>query len=116
MSKKTSYKGKIGYCDNISLGILKSGGHYVYVREDKNGKCKVNVVTSLEDIKGSINIKRIIDIRKGYVYPIPKNDSNLTRWSGISNNPKIVARSEIENIGRKSIKTRHKFYVGKFLK
>ena len=50
--KKTNV-GKIGYCENKTLGIkgadgkLLNGGHYVYIREVKGGKCNVNFITSL---------------------------------------------------------------------
>ncbi|MDR2090593.1 MAG: hypothetical protein LBP62_02950 [Clostridiales bacterium] len=115
MSKlKKSLVGKIGYCDNKDLGINKSGGHYVYIRELSGDKCNVNVVTSLED-KDGFNNNRINKIRKGYVYPIPFYDANFSRWSGVNrlsvNNVKVI---DIKDIDKKKIKRRHKFFIGKF--
>lgn len=31
-------KNQIGYCDNKDLRIKKSGGHYVYIDNVRNGK------------------------------------------------------------------------------
>ena len=53
-NKKKQYVGKIGYCDNRTLGIKGAdgkplnGGHYVYIREKNGDKCNINVITSLE--------------------------------------------------------------------
>ncbi len=43
-------------------------------------------------------------------------DANFTRWSGVTNNPIVVGTDKIKNIGKRYIKSRHKFYIGKFLK
>ncbi len=121
--KKTNV-GKIGYCDNKTLGIkgadgkLLDGGHYVYIREVNGGKCNVNVITSLEDKYGNFNNFKLGKVKRGYLYPIPKNDIDLPRWSAINldgniNNVKV---SDIKNIGSKKIKSRHKFFVGKYTK
>ena len=121
--KKTNV-GKIGYCDNKTLGIkgadgkILNGGHYVYIREVNGGKCNVNVITSLEDKYGNFNNFKLGKVKRGYLYPIPKNDIDLPRWSAVNldgniNNVKV---SDIKNIGSKKIKSRHKFFVGKFTK
>jgi hypothetical protein len=114
--KKKMLVGNIGYCENKDLGINKPGGHYVYIRGLNGNKCDVNVVTSLEDSNG-LNEKRLLQVRKGNVYPIPVNDSNFSRWSGIGNNSiKDVGVVNIKKIGNKKIKRRHKFFIGKFIK
>jgi hypothetical protein len=113
---KKSLAGKVGYCDNAALGIPKPGGHYVYIREFNGNTCNVNVVTSLEDKKGFAGNK-LWQVRKGNTYPIPIRDANFARWSGITNNPiKNVPVSKIQDIGKKKIKRRHKFFIGKYLK
>jgi len=119
MSKKNKYLGKIGYCTNQTLGIgnrSNSDGHYVYIRKYANGKCYVNTITSLIRPDGKFDFKRINKVRKGYLYPIPQNHANFKRWSAItlSRNIKPIDVSKIKNIGKKKIKDRHKFFVGKF--
>lgn len=121
--KKTNV-GKIGYCDNKTLGIkgadgkILNGGHYVYIREVKGGKCNVNVITSLEDKYGNFNNFKLGKVKRGYLYPIPKNDIDLPRWSAVNLDGNIndIKVSDIKNIGSKKIKTRHKFFVGKYTK
>lgn len=123
MSKK-QYVGKIGYCDNKDLNIrdkkgrIIQGGHYVYIREQNGNKCNVNIITSLEDKNGKFYFEKIDKVKKGYVYPIPKKDGNFRQWSGINLDGNInnVELSKIKNVGQKSIKRRHKFFVGKFTK
>lgn len=116
MSKKI--KNKIGYCDNKDLKIQKSGGHYVYIRNiNKNGKCDVNVITSLEDKNNKIVESKIRQVRKGNTYAIPKYDATFSRWSGVTKTPiRNVDVKKIKDIGRKQIKQRHNFFIGKFLK
>ncbi len=117
-------KGKIGFCDNATLGIKDlngnplNGGHYVYIREINGNKCNVNVITSLEDKYGNFNTFKLGKVKRGYLYPIPKNDTDFSRWSAINldGNIKNVKISKIKNIGSKKIKRRHKFFVGKFTK
>ncbi len=142
MSKiKKQYVGKIGFCDNSALGITdidgrpKKGGHYVYIREMIGAnKCNVNIITSLETVRRNKIGKPLRDksgnlitdytstkidkVKKGYLYPIPKNDSNFTEWSAINldGNIKNIKISDIKRIGFRKIKTRHKWYVGKFTK
>ena len=121
--KKTNV-GKIGYCDNKTLGIKGAdgrplnGGHYVYIREVTGSKCNVNVITSLEDKYGNFNNFKLGKVKRGYLYPIPKNDTDLPRWSAVNldGNINSVKVSDIKNIGSKKIKSRHKFFVGKFTK
>jgi predicted ThiF/HesA family dinucleotide-utilizing enzyme len=109
-------KNKIGYVDNKYLGINKPKGHYVYIRKvNKNGTCDVNTFTSLED-NGKFKEERVNHIKKGNIYPIPKNDANFIKWTGVRNNPiKNVKIRNIKSIGSKTIKTRHLFYIGKFM-
>ncbi len=115
----SKYKSKIGYCDNKDLPTMRDlkGGHYVYIRKVyKNGTCDVNIVTSLEDKDKTINHRRIQNVRRGNTYPIPLYDSNFTRWSGINKKPvKNVKMSNIKDVGKKRIKKRHNFFIGKFL-
>lgn len=130
MSKlKKSYVGKIGYCDNKNLGIkAKSQGHYVYIRKVYGKKCDVNIITSLERYnmpdprkdKTAINAlsdKKLFYARLGSTYPIPFNDSNFSKWSGIKKDViKGVNLADIQDVGKKYIKKRHRFFIGKFMK
>lgn len=125
MSKsKKSYVGKIGYCDNKTLNIkddkgqFMNGGHYVYIREVNGDKCNVNVITSLEDKSGRYSFRKIDKVKHGYLYAIPKNDCNFNQWSAINldGNKNNISIDNIKNIGSRSIKRRHKFFVGKFTK
>lgn len=126
MSKaKHKIVGKIGYCDNAALGIKGidgkplRGGHYVYIRE-LNGanKCNVNVITSLEDRRGNFDNFKLGKVKRGFLYPVPKDDANFTQWSAVNLDGNIngVKISDIQNIGSKQIKRRHKFFVGKYTK
>lgn len=116
-------KGKIGFCDNKTLGICDGrgnplvGGHYVYIREVRGNKCNVNVITSLES-NNKFNFDKLNKVKRGYLYPIPKGDANFSRWSAINldGNIKGISVSKIHNIGDRKMKTRHKFFVGKFTK
>ena len=125
MSRRTrQVVGKIGYCDNKTLGLkgvdgkpLK-GGHYVYIREEYSGRCNVNVITSLEDKRGLFDFSKLRKVKYGMLYPVPQDDANFTRWSAVNldGNIKGVKIADIKNIGLKSMKRRHKFFVGKFTK
>lgn len=116
--------GKVGYCDNKTLnmrdknGNFLQGGHYVYIRAVKGGKCDVNVITSLEDKSGKFEDLKIKKVKAGYLYPIPKEDGSFARWSAINltGNKKDIPLEKIQGIGQKTFKTRHKFFVGKFTK
>lgn len=139
MSKdKRRYVGKIGYCDNTALGIKdihgkpQKGGHYVYIREVYNDRCNVNVITSLETVrrdKRGFIVKdrygepqtefaplKIEKVKRGYLYPIPKKDADFPLWSAVNldGNIRGVKIADIKNICSKSMKRRHKFFVGKF--
>ena len=142
MSKnKRRYVGKIGYCSNAALGIKDErgkplkGGHYVYIREMQGvNKCNVNVITSLERLRRDKNgkplkdrhgnfiadytIPKIDKVKRGYLYPVPKSDCNFTEWSAINLDGNIngIKISDIQNIGYRQIKTRHKWFVGKYTK
>jgi hypothetical protein len=116
--KKKTLVGEIGYCENKKLSGMTSivGGHYVYIRKIDGNKCDVNVITSLED-KNGFTIKKIAHVKKGNTYPIPYRDANFFKWSGVNcNSIKGVNISDIQDIGKKKIKRRHKFFIGKFLK
>lgn len=138
--QKKTYVGKIGYCDNKSLGLTDKygkplkGGHYVYIREMDGNKCNVNVITSLEKIHynqygkpakdkyGEIQTDlvdyKIDKVKKGYLYPVPKDDSNFKLWSAVNLDGNIndVKISDIKDIGQKKMKRRHSWFVGKFHK
>lgn len=123
-NKKKQYVGKIGYCDNRTLGIKGAdgkplnGGHYVYIREKNGDKCNINVITSLEDRKGIYDLRKVGKVKYGLLYPIPKSEADFTRWSAINldGNIRNIPISRIQDIGSKKIKSRHKFFVGKFTK
>lgn len=125
MNKKTNKKvaGKIGFCENAILGITDKygrplkGGHYVYIREtDNSGKCNVNIITSLEDRNGCFDNFKLGKVKRGYLYPIPKNDAGFSRWSAINLDGNIngIDISKIKDIGKVKMKRRHSFFVGKF--
>ena len=125
MSKdKRRYVGKIGACNNAVLGLrdkfgrIKRGWHCVYIREVKGDRCDVNVITSLETRDGWYKVDKLTKVKRGYLYPIPKNDADFPLWSAINldGNIKGVKITDIKNIGSKSMKRRHKFFVGKFTK
>ena len=114
---KSKYNGKIGYVKNKDLGIaiLSHNGHYVYINKDNGSTCDVNVVTSLEDKFGKLDRHKIKKVKQGYVYPIPKKDSNFTRWSGVILKPiKNIDKNKIIDLNYKKIKQRYKWFIGKF--
>lgn len=90
----------------------------MYIREKNGDKCNINVITSLEDKNGNFNNFKLGKVKRGYLYPIPKNDIDLPRWSAVNLDGNIndIKVSDIKNVGSKKIKTRHKFFVGKFTK
>ncbi len=117
--------GKIGYCDNATLGIVDKygkpikGGHYVYIRElDGTGKCNVNIVTSLEDKNEWYQIEKLHKVKRGMLYPVPKPDADFKQWSAINLDGNIngIAVSKIKNIGKVKMRKRHRFFVNKFTK
>lgn len=121
---KKQLVGKIGFCYNTDLGLKDNngrplrGGHYVYIRKLNGNRCDVNVITSLEDERGKLLPQKISKARRGMLYAIPVSDTNFERWSAINLDGNItnVKVSKIKNIGAKSIKKRHRFFVGKFTK
>ncbi len=110
-------KNKIGYVDNKYLGINKPKGHYVYIRKVNNdGTCDVNVVTSLEDKSHRYDFNKLKQVKKGNTYPLPKYDTTFSRWSGINKKPiSNVSINKVQDIGKKKIKKRHHFFIGKFM-
>ncbi len=125
MSKfKKKLIGQIGFCENSKLGIKDKngsfkGGHYVFIREvTDDGKCNVNVITSLENKQGEYQIKKLGKVKNGYLYPIPKGDADFSQWSAINLDGNIngIKVSDIKQIGFRKIKKRHRFFVGKFTK
>lgn len=106
-------KGKIGFIDNRDLRIPKNGGHYAYIRSYDNGRCDVNLITSLDDGK-NFQSSKIQKVRKGYIYPIPKGDANFSKWSGVDLT--VFRGVPVTKIllTKKYIKKRHRFFVGKF--
>lgn len=127
MPKKKSVVGKIGYCDNRTLGIKSTdgkplkGGHYVYIREvtgTKKDRCNVNVITSLDDGKGYYDFDKLGKAKRGMLYPIPKPDATFPRWSAINLDGNIngIRVKDVHEIGQMSMKKRHRFFVGKFTK
>ena len=118
--KTKNLKSKIGFCKNKYLKGVKGDkekGHYVYIRKvNKNGTCDVNTFTSLEK-NGEFRMSKIEHIKKGNIYPIPKNDGNFTVWTACTNHSiKNVKIENIKDIGNKKIKQRHLFFIGKYMK
>lgn len=114
--EKKRVVGKVGWCSAQTLRMDE--GHYVYIRTLKDGKCDVNIITSLEDENGKFAFDKLHKVRKGYLYPIPKYDANFSRWSAINldGNKKNIPLAKIIGIGNKKFKRRHRFFVGKFTK
>lgn len=88
----------------------------MYIREKNGDKCNINVITSLEDKNNQYKFDKLSKVKRGYLYPIPKNEADFTQWSAINldGNIKNIPISRIHSIGEKKIKSRHKFFVGKF--
>lgn len=114
---KNKYKGKIGFVFDKDLGVKNSkNGHYVYIREENGNKVIVNIITSLEDRKHNLNEDKILKVKKGYLYPIPFNDSSFKRWSAFDLSSKTISKNKILDIGKNKVKRKHKLFVGKFSK
>lgn len=114
-NKQSKHIGKIGWCNGNTLGLAR--GHYVYIRKVKNGKCDVNTFSSIEDKNGRIEIPKVNYIKDGQLYPIPKKDVTLPRFSGIDK--RVIRNISIHDIkykGSKTIKNRHKHYIDKYMK
>ena len=89
----------------------------MYIRKVHGNKCDVNLVTSLTEPTGELIENKIKKVKKGYLYPIPYKDANFSRWSAFDLSIiKNVDVSKVVSIGEKSVKRRHKFFVGKFSK
>lgn len=117
---KKYYVGKVGYCNNSDLPGLTNlpNGHYVYIRKlNGDGTCDVNVITSLEDKQHNFIPSKLKQVKKGNTYVIPKYDANFSLWSGVNKKPvKAVKLSCIQDLNKKKIKKRHRFFIGKFMK
>lgn len=113
--KNNGIKGKVGYCNDLFLpNVTTTKGHYVYIRKiDKTGMCTVSTITSLADSRHSIKVGKMAQVRNGNIYPIPQNDANFSRWSGVNKTTMRVHISHIKDIGKKSFKYRHHFMIGK---
>lgn len=122
--RKKSYVGKVAFCDNATLGITDKygvpikGGHYVYIRKVNGTKCDVNIITSLENDYGQYQVKKLDKVKRGMLYPIPKGDADFKQFSAVNLDGNInnVKLSDLQNIGIRKIKDRHKWFVGKFTK
>ena len=115
MGKKSKHIGKIGWCDKDVLGLPK--GHYVFIRRVKNDKCDVNTFTSLERNNGRFKLDKINYIRNGSIYPIPKNDVTLSKFSGVDKRIiKDIPISKIQDKGCYTLKRRHHHYIQKYVK
>ena len=118
------YVGKIGFCDNSVLNITDKdgkpikGGHYVYIREVNGNTCNVNVITSLENKNEFFQMEKLKKVKRGMLYPIPKDDANFAQWSAVNldGNKNNIPLSKVNNIGYRSMKVRHRFFVGKYTK
>lgn len=119
MSRKI--RGQIGYADNKDIPGLEHlpKGHYVYISRINNdtGLCDVNIITSLVDDKNNFDSKKLKYVKRGSTYSIPYYDSNFPKWSGVKLEiKKGVKLSSIREIGQKKIKSRHKWFIGKYSK
>lgn len=113
--KKNKHIGKIGWCDGSVLGLSK--GHYVYIRNVKNGKCEVNTFTSLERNNGNFKIDKINQVRKGNIFAVSKRDLNLPKFSGLDSRViKNISIHDIKDKGRYRIKARYRDYIKQFVK
>jgi hypothetical protein len=114
-NKKTKPKtGLVGYVENKNLGIPISGGHYVYIRSVKDGKCEVNVITSLENKQFDFDKNKISKIKYGYVYALPRGETNFTLWSGVKNEIKTIDPAKIKSVGNRYICPRHQKIIEKY--
>lgn len=117
MKKRKTNKlvGKIGWCSANTLGLDK--GHYVFIRSVYGNKCSVNTFTSIKQKDGLYDLGKIKKIERGSLYPIPKKDSTLHRFSGIHKNVITnVPLDEVENIGRFFLKRRHHHYIQRHMR
>jgi len=111
---KKNLVGKIGYVNNINLPGLenKPGGHYVYIKDINNKKCSVYTIVSLKDESGNYIKKKYKELRNGFLFPIPRNDLNLPRYSAFD--LRVIKDVEIKDISfNHSVRLRNKkaFYL-----
>lgn len=78
---KNSCIGKVGWCAGEVLGLPI--GHYVFIRRVRGNLCDVNTFSSIENKNGKFEIAKVRMIKEGIIYPIPKSDDTLKRFSGI---------------------------------
>ena len=113
--KVNSLIGKIGWCSGETLGLSK--GHYVFIRRVYGDKCSVNTFTSIKQKNGKYKPSKMNMIESGSLYPIPKRDITLRRFSGIHKKTiKNVPLSDVEGIGNQRLKRRHHHYIQKYMK
>lgn len=106
---------KVGWASGKTLGLAK--GHYVFIRKVRGNKCDVNTFTSITSKDNNIVIPKVKMIQKGIVYPIPKNDTKLKRFSGI--HKRVIKNVPLNSIRRKNksmLKGRHYHYILKYMK
>ena len=91
---------------------------YVFIRKVKrNVLCDINTLTSIENRNGRYEIPKIDMIKKGVIYPIPKNDDSLRRFGGVDKRIiKNVPLEKINNLGNNYIKRKHHYYIKKYMK
>ena len=117
MKKKKVNKliGKVGWCSGKTLGLEK--GHYVFIRRVYGNKCSVNTFTSIKRPDGRYKWSKVKLIEEGRLYPIPIQDSTLSRFSGIHKNAITnVPLSKIQGIGNNRLKRRHHHYIQKHMR
>ena len=107
--------GKVGWCDGKTLGL--DTGHYVFIRRVYGDECSVNTFTSLTYPNGSYKIRKFPNVESGQIYPIPRKDTTLPRFSGIHKNTIThVPVSSIRDVGKHTLKRRHHGYIRKHMK
>ncbi len=83
----------------------------------KIGWCNGHTFTSIERENGTFNYNKINQIKNGNIYPIPKKDLTLPRFSGIDKRViKDISIDDIKYKGQNTIKGRHKHYINKYMK
>lgn len=112
---KNSRIGKVGWCTGEVLGL--SVGHYVFIRRVRGNLCDVNTLSSIKTKEGRYQIGKIRLIENGKLYPLPKSDISVKRFSGIDRRViRNIPLSAIKQIGNYKIKRRHHHFIQKYLK
>lgn len=107
--------GKVGWCDGKTLGL--DTGHYVFIRRVYGDECSVNTFTSLKNSQGKFIVPKFKDVESGRIYPIPRQDTTLPRFSGIHKNTIThVPVSSIQDVGKHTLKRRHHGHIRKYMK